>query len=184
MVTPNLVPSPLYPPPQQKNLPVAPATRLDFSRVALWVLALAVLAGTLAYFLGPWKKVDNTHEKLIANSPSQEAKVDTQAAAPLVANGSGTSPQGNQDHPGTLGPKAPPIQARPAPSTEFLTKTKQFKISGVARGTPVRVILDGKMLRVGDLVDPSLGIKLTAADVENKTLTFEDPSGAQVPIRY
>lgn len=73
---------------------------------------------------------------------------------------------------------------RPAPSREFTRFVEGLKITGVLQGNPVRAIVDGRVLLMGDLVEVSREVRLAGQDVANRRLIFEDRTGAQASARY
>ncbi len=59
-----------------------------------------------------------------------------------------------------------------------------LNVSGVFQGTPARALVNGRLIREGDVVDPSLGIRFVGVDAETKHLVLEEASGAQVRVKY
>jgi hypothetical protein len=45
-------------------------------------------------------------------------------------------------------------------------------------------LIGGKIVRVGDEIDPVLGVKFVGLDASTKHLLFEDRTGAQVRVKY
>jgi len=50
------------------------------------------------------------------------------------------------------------------------------RITGVFQGTPPRALINGRMIRAGEMVDQTLGV-FDSIDAEKKTITFEDRTG-------
>ncbi len=71
-----------------------------------------------------------------------------------------------------------------AASPAFRSFVANSKISGVFQGTPVRALINSTLYRAGDLVSPSLGIRFVGINVNAKTMTFRDESGATVSRKY
>lgn len=92
--------------------------------------------------------------------------------------------------PAKVEPAAPPpepivlVAPKPKPSAAFRVYVVNARVSGVFQGDPGRVLLNGRMFRIGELVEPQLGIRLTRLDVEHKMLYFEDVSGAEMERHY
>ncbi len=76
------------------------------------------------------------------------------------------------------------VAARPAPTAEFRGIVERFKITGVVQGAPVRAIIDGRLVKTGDLVDAKRDIRLVGQDVAARRLIFEDRNTAQTSARY
>lgn len=66
----------------------------------------------------------------------------------------------------------------------FRSFVANAKITGVIVGTPGKIILNGRLARAGDLVDPGLGITFDNIDGERKLLVFKDKTGAVVTKKY
>ena len=74
-----------------------------------------------------------------------------------------------------------PIAAAADASAAFREFVANAKISGVA---DTRALINGRLVRIGEIVDPTLGIRFQAVDRETKQLIFRDFSGAQVGRRF
>jgi hypothetical protein len=74
-----------------------------------------------------------------------------------------------------------PIAAAEDASAAFREFVANAKISGVAE---TRALINGRLVRTGEIVDPALGIRFHTVDRETKQLIFRDFSGAQVGRRY
>ena len=57
-------------------------------------------------------------------------------------------------------------------------------MSGVFQGSPARALIDGRIVRQGEVVEPTLGIKFAEIDAEAKQIILEDASGARVKVKY
>ena len=79
-------------------------------------------------------------------------------------------------------PVAPP--PRPEPGANFKSFVVNLKISGVFQGENARAMLNGKMYRLGETVDPKLGIVFIRLEPEEKRIVFEDARGAIMSRRY
>ena len=69
-------------------------------------------------------------------------------------------------------------------SPAFRAFVANAKITGVIGGSPAKIILNGRLARSGDVVDPALGITFDRIDAERKLLVFKEKSGASVTRKY
>jgi azurin len=81
------------------------------------------------------------------------------------------------------GKTADPMTSETA-SAEFRAFVGSARITGVFLGTPVRVIVNGRIVREGEAVDTAHGITFDCVDSEHKIITFRDRRGAVVSRRY
>lgn len=78
----------------------------------------------------------------------------------------------------------PVAAARPEPSANFKAFVVNLKINGVFQGENSRAMLNGKMYRLGEVVDAKLGIVFLRLEPEGKRIVFEDSKGAIMSRRY
>lgn len=66
----------------------------------------------------------------------------------------------------------------PEPSEQMVKAIESFRVMGIraAGGSDAKVLMNDRVYRIGDLVDRSLGIRLTGATTN--ALTFQDATGA------
>ena len=76
------------------------------------------------------------------------------------------------------------VEAEVEASQAFRTFVADAKISGVFQGTPSRAFINGRLIRVGEVVDSSLGVRFESVDPATKTIVFKDTTGAKVARRY
>jgi hypothetical protein len=69
-------------------------------------------------------------------------------------------------------------------SPEFRSFVANAKVSGVFQGNPARAMINGRLARTGDMIDPTLGIIFEGVDATKKQLLFKDKSGAVVARKY
>lgn len=69
-------------------------------------------------------------------------------------------------------------------SPEFRAFIANAKISGVFQGENARAFINGRVMRVGELVDAKLGITFDSIDAEHKQIVFKDRAGAIVTRKY
>ncbi len=79
---------------------------------------------------------------------------------------------------------AKPVAPPPVASARLVRYAEGLNVSGVFQGTPARALVNGRLIREGDVVDPSLGIRFVGVDAETKHLVLEEASGAQVRVKY
>ena len=84
------------------------------------------------------------------------------------------------DKPAATAPVAPAPQA----NARFQRYAEGIRISGVFQGEPGRALIDGRLVREGEMVEPNLGIKFADLEPETKHLVLQDATGAQVRVRY
>ena len=66
----------------------------------------------------------------------------------------------------------------------FRTFVANAKITGVIGGNPGKIILNNRMARAGDMIDPGLGVVFDSIDADRKLLVFKDKTGAVVTRKY
>lgn len=69
-------------------------------------------------------------------------------------------------------------------SPAFRSWVAGAKIGGVFQGASPRVLINGRTVRAGTMVDESLSIVFDSVDTANKMIIFKDNSGAVVSRRY
>ncbi len=69
-------------------------------------------------------------------------------------------------------------------SPAFRSWVASAKIGGVFQGSSPRVLINGRTVRVGTVVDDGLGIIFDSVDAENKMIMFKDGTGAIVSRHY
>jgi hypothetical protein len=69
-------------------------------------------------------------------------------------------------------------------SPAFRSWVAQALISGVFQGEPARILINGKMVTSGQLVDESLAITFEGINATSSSLIFRDPTGASVARRF
>jgi hypothetical protein len=78
----------------------------------------------------------------------------------------------------------PPPPPPPVASAGFIRFSEAMTVSGVFQGTPARALVNGRLARVGDEIEPSLRIKFVGVDAATKHLILEEGSGAQLRVKY
>ncbi|PAW74324.1 MAG: hypothetical protein B9S26_01250 [Opitutia bacterium Tous-C4FEB] len=76
------------------------------------------------------------------------------------------------------------IQSSKEASAGFRYIVTDAKVTGVYQGSPPRALINGRLIRVGQMLDEGLAISFAGIDAENRILNFVDRSGARVSKRY
>jgi len=69
-------------------------------------------------------------------------------------------------------------------SAEFRSWVANAKISGMFQGTPPRALINGHMVRGGQVADDALEITFERIDAESKMMVFRDKNGATVSRKF
>ena len=72
----------------------------------------------------------------------------------------------------------------PVASPAFRAWTDDARITGVVSGASPRAIINGRLVRPGDVVDASTGIVFDGLDLERKTVVFRSREGAFTTKSY
>jgi hypothetical protein len=111
----------------------------------------------------------------LASKETQDATV---AAAKTTGSTSGRSSTLNQID-------TTPVDATaPEPSQRFVKWGQTLKVTGVFQGSPARALIEGRLVRQGELIEPVLGVTFHGVDTERKNVILQDESGAQVRLKY
>lgn len=69
-------------------------------------------------------------------------------------------------------------------SIAFRTWVANTRINGVFQGNPARALINGRTVRVGQVVEDSLGITFDGFNIDEKTIVFRDRTGATVTRKF
>ncbi len=72
----------------------------------------------------------------------------------------------------------------PEAGPEFRHFAETLKISGTFQGNPAKAILNGKLFRAGETLEPTLGIVFTDLDAAKRKLLLRDSTGAELRVKY
>jgi hypothetical protein len=72
----------------------------------------------------------------------------------------------------------------PKPSEDFVAYARALKISGVLPGDPAKARLNGQLWRVGEVIEPALGITFAGVDNTQKRLLLRTADGAELRVGY
>jgi hypothetical protein len=76
------------------------------------------------------------------------------------------------------------LDAAPAASADFRAFVANASIGGVFQGTPARALVNGVIVREGQVVSGALGIAFERIDADKKVIYFKDSTGAEVSKSY
>lgn len=180
-------PPPPPPPPAKKTAP-APATKAPVANNAQPTPSDAM--NKVAH--APANAINKAQDAVAARSASGQTRVEgedvsTKAAVTDPAGAKAGAPKTKSATavtsvaPGVTATTRveAPVEANPA-FTTFITNAK---ISGVVWGAKPSVFINGKLVRAGEIVDPTLGITFDGVDIEKRQVLFKDKSGATVARR-
>lgn len=74
------------------------------------------------------------------------------------------------------------VDAQPEASAAFRTFVTNIRVSGVVGGASPKALINGRLVRAGEVVEPNLGV--TFDGVKGNQLIFKDRSGATAQRRY
>jgi len=75
-------------------------------------------------------------------------------------------------------------EADPEPSARFIKWGTTLKISGVFNGSPSRALIEGRLIREGEEIEPIMGVTFEGVDAAGKQIILRDRTGAKVMLRY
>ena len=146
---------------------------------------LAKAAGTSG------KLIDGGQAAIDARRAAEQAKIDALAngqdaptPVPTSANEASQSVLANADLTKDVKVNNALIEAAPAANTLFRTFVANASIGGVFQGTPSKAIINGRIVREGQVIDSQLGISFDRIDAVKKTIYFKDATGAEVSKEY
>lgn len=155
-------------PPASAAPPAAPAPAERASVLPL-VGALACVVGAALFYTQVLRPRREAREAAAAAAtPASPAP----AAAP-----SASAPGSEANVPAVL------ERADPGASLEFRTRVLGLRLSGVFAGEPARAMIDGRLVRAGEVIDERLGIRFDGLE-PGRRLRFRDASGATVVRKY
>jgi hypothetical protein len=139
----------------------------------------------------PAKIVDSGLDALAQHRAAEQAKVDA------AANGEEPTPTPPPDVvPGTQSVLAQAsigsdvkanitrLDTTSAASADFRAFVANADVGGVFQGTPSRALINGRIIREGQVIDDTLGISFERIDAANKVIYFKDATGAEVSRNY
>jgi hypothetical protein len=123
------------------------------------------------------------------DTAAAQAKADTAAAVvptpvPTAATDASQSVMAQADLTTDVKVNDKLIQAAPAASPEFRTFVANASIGGVFQGTPSRAIINGRIVREGQVIDNQLGVTFDRIDATKKMIYFRDSTNAEVSKNY
>lgn len=173
-------PPPPAAPPGRPSLPVAappsppagapavpPAERTS---VAPLLGALACVVGAALFYTQVLRPRRVAREAAAAAATSA-------SPAPLATVPGDVPPAGAAAAPAVL------ERADPGASPEFRARVLALRLSGVFAGEPARAMIDGRLVRAGEVIDERLGLRFDGLE-PGRRLRFRDASGSAVVRKY
>jgi len=74
-------------------------------------------------------------------------------------------------------------RADPGASADFRARVANLRLSGVFEGEPSRAMIDGRLVRAGEVIDERLGLRFDGLE-PGRRLRFRDATGATVVRKY
>jgi hypothetical protein len=136
----------------------------------------------------PGKVIDSGQSAIEARRAAEQEKVDAlangQDAPTPTPTGVGVQVLALADLTKDVKVNNALIVAAPEASTAFRTFVANASIGGVFQGTPSKAIINGRIVREGQVVDSEMGVSFARVDVRKKMIYFKDASGAEVSKEY
>jgi hypothetical protein len=149
----------------------------------------------------PANAINKAQDALAARRASGQDRVDAAAngddlpgkafgvlpAAPIKPATAGTAALTTATSVTTVAPglsATMPVEAAPETTPEFRAFIVNARVSGVFQGNPARAVINGRLVRAGEVVDAGIGITFDGLDSERRNLVFKDKSGAIVARRF
>jgi hypothetical protein len=76
------------------------------------------------------------------------------------------------------------IEGSPEGSPAFRSFVANAKISGVVAGAAPKMFINGRLVRIGETIDPALGVVFERIDAEKRQVIFRDKAGATAARRF
>jgi hypothetical protein len=162
---------------QLKPTPVAKPVVKDIKDAAAVAAATAAKAAADATKLADAIAAKRAAEqaKVDAAAEGQDVPTPTPATESVMAQSSISSDvKVNNTH----------LDAAPAASPAFRAFVAGASIGGVFQGTPSRALINGSIVREGQVIEGALGISFDRIDSVNKVIYFKDSTGAFVSKNY
>ena len=128
---------------------------------------------------------------IAAQRAQQQAKIDAAAngeeeptSVPTVSTAPTESVMGESTISKDVRVNNTPIVAAVAASPAFRAFVSNATIGGVFQGVPSRALINGTVVREGQVLDSSLGIAFERVDADKKVIYFKDYTGAEVAKNY
>ncbi len=168
-----------------KLLPISkPLVLSDIKQTAAGALSKAAAA--------PGQLVEKGQGAIAAQRAQQQARVDAMASGgeqtptpvPTASPVATEAVMGESSISSDVRVNNTPIVAAPAASPAFRAFVSNATIGGVFQGVPSRALINGTVVREGQLLDSSLGIAFERVDSDKKVIYFKDYTGAEVAKNY
>ncbi|HXQ81716.1 MAG TPA: hypothetical protein VN775_10405 [Opitutaceae bacterium] len=129
----------------------------------------------------------NKGQNATAGQSKADASVSSQQVAtptPIPTSGAVESVMGESNISKDVRVSSTPIDAELAASAAFRSFVANATIGGVFQGIPSRALINGTVVREGQVVDSALGIAFERVDPDKKIIYFKDYNGAVVSKGY
>ncbi|HEY8933009.1 MAG TPA: hypothetical protein VIM44_06840 [Rariglobus sp.] len=159
---------------------VPPKVKKSPMGALLGVLVVAVGVAAYFVFLRPAH-----HAPAAAPASSAPAAVKSVAAppAPPRIEIAPLPPPPSLD-PITISTNTNPVPAVPVVSPQFRAWVESVRVTGVITGTSPKAIINGRLVRPGDMIDATESITLDTINAEQKLLVFRSRTGATLSKPY
>ncbi len=173
----------------------------DYLVYAMLVVLAAVLLGAAGYYLtrteaeqkrivAALRGITGGEENQMRPAKLREPKIADQmeVAPPAPATKPGGGASAGPATTATAGPVSRVLPSedasRPVPGPGFVQFAEGLRVNSVVQGSPVRAILNGRMVRVGEELNPELAVTLADVDLARKFVLLRDRSGAELRVTY
>jgi hypothetical protein len=182
--------------------PKAPATKTATPAPAPATAAPLTPSDTLNKLAhAPANAINKAQEAIATRRASGQARIDAAsigedlpdppAAVPPGAPNKQPAPTSRPASPATTTTTIAPgvtattqLEAAAEASAAFRSLIANAKVSGVFQGNPSRAVINGRLTRIGEVVDATLGVTFDGVDHQRRYLIFKDKSGATVSRRF
>lgn len=178
---------PFLPPPPPSRAPApAPRKKKRIGLIVGGIVGMAVLGGAAAYF--------TMEDEAPVESAATKPRVPTPQVDPASKGSSAPDRKTTQfaplpppPQPFAVPPSDQSAEAKPmnpVPSPAFRAWTDDARVAGVVSGASPRAIINGRLVRPGDIVDASVGVIFDGVDAERKLIVFRNNDGAFTTKSY
>jgi predicted component of type VI protein secretion system len=183
---PAASPAPVAPEPALADKPAQPGPALSETQSAIAhapVNAVNKANSVIAKREASGQSRDAVGAIVDGEEPADKSPVKPAAAAKPAPN---TTPASTTIAPG-ISATTSDVTAASEASPAFRSFVANAKIAGVFQGDPPKpaaIMLNGRLARAGEVVDPGLGVTFDSVEPEKKLIIFKDKAGATVTRRY
>jgi hypothetical protein len=128
------------------------------------------------------KKMDELLGSSASEKPTQPISPPASQPLPQSAVSATPTPSTSAVAPSVPTNRKPDTVAEPSPA--FRSWVADARISGIFEGTPPRALINGRMVRGGQVVEETLAITFDHIDAKTKMIVFRDQTGATVSRKF